>query len=673
MGTTKRDEIQNLQLSILQDFFHIMMKEKYGEEKWVDRIIQICEKKIKYGKKNPGYTSLVGKYHSEGRARITEKTIDITIIYALLCVGEIKSACSVAPSEEDVLFKHVEKVEKDYRTYFDIIEMIKDDRNTFSHLGSYDDSIKIKTIEIDAVAHCYDFVLYLIENNWGEQSEERREYVAKYINDSYNLFHNLVEGASEKKKSDIQVTNNIVVSNKAGNPVPGFRMVIQDSNQQVVDEWISENTPHRSIVNEGEYLIVMRQPPSQYKFSVPTRVLIKKENEGETIKIEAERKPSNSSQKATGKNKNSKQKAKKVRLSEGIAKVATSTISLFLYFTPIFILLFQNQSISDVNEVLRVTISCVGILIFLALILLDYGIGGLLDIGEDIVWISTVVGLLLLAIFLGLMIAVESFTGKAVLTGYESVIIFVMLMLIALSNGVRHIWFDEEIPRVISVACFSVVGALLLHYPISCAETYIKQAPIRTIAADFISQDLELGDSSLVKKVTILDEDDNGRYIATGEVANEKYIVLFYKDSNSEKWFYFPKYSVENIENDEAQEKSMLRMKEVFSWDQKQDIFAKEHILQQYEQEAIGEAVTACLGLEDSTQMDNIKVVDRDAYGRCLVLAKLKDKMYMVLIVQRDGSWKNIPASYTVQEVQEDDILEEKQKMKAACKWGHER
>lgn len=78
--------------------------------------------------------------------------------------------------------------------------------------------------------------------------------------------------------------------------------------------------------------------------------------------------------------------------------------------------------------------------------------------------------------------------------------------------------------------------------------------------------------------------------------------------------------------------------------------------------------------------MNSYPTIDMAATGNRIRDLRMEHHMRVNDIVsfmgfesQRDGSWKNIPDSYTVQEIHEENIWEEEQELKRTCNWGKER
>ncbi len=93
-----------------------------------------------------------------------------------------------------------------------------------------------------------------------------------------------VSGKVEMKNYPIGETIISKVDAGAGNELPGAYLEIHDSNGQLVESWISTDTPHKVKLNPGTYTLTETKAPAGYKLSKET-VSFKVDEDGKAYSV----------------------------------------------------------------------------------------------------------------------------------------------------------------------------------------------------------------------------------------------------------------------------------------------------------------------------------------------------------------------------------------------------
>ena len=313
-----RDKIQQLQLSILQEYLKIKMQEAYGKN-WINKVIELCEKRVKEAKEknfkvDAKYQKIVTRKNNKGAVRIKEKSFDITLLSALLQF-DFPQIC-VADPETD----------KDYKIFRNYIRNITDDKNNYvSHLTDLDDNFLVEKLETDSLYNLMEFIQYLDDLGWADGCTEQQKFIESYktevnkLNNSVKLhtsmaetklseelirelFEQLVNKNESIKKHETENNEGsdnagtteeptdiveeyttkktiitILVQDQHGIPVPGYKLKLLNCHNETIAMWTSTNDSFTLLLDTGEYRIVEDSCPQGYKtgkdflFSVSTK------------------------------------------------------------------------------------------------------------------------------------------------------------------------------------------------------------------------------------------------------------------------------------------------------------------------------------------------------------------------------------------------------------------
>lgn len=240
-----RDRIQDLQLSILQDYLEIVLRDKYGDG-WIEQIITLSESK--YNKKDDHwqtYKRVAEDKRDKGRVMVTKKTFDVTLLNALI-LFDFRSDCCADPGDE--------------RAFKNYIKNITDNKNTLaSHISDLSDTYYIDKLARDSIYNLREFVLYLDRLGWSSADAAKREFISTY-RASIGELDSELSGGRRPQKVSVQ----IAVQDDAGGVVEDCTMRLVNSDGQTVAQWLSSRIPFLFLADVGTYTMESVQVPAAY-------------------------------------------------------------------------------------------------------------------------------------------------------------------------------------------------------------------------------------------------------------------------------------------------------------------------------------------------------------------------------------------------------------------------
>ncbi len=241
MNSGFRDKIQNLQLTLLQDYLEICMSGAYGEQ-WINEVINLCEIKLRSEPKNHTYKNVVDIKRNKGAVMVTKRSFDITILHALLRFDFIYK-CFV--SDRDIFSNYIR-------------DITQDKNKLASHISDLEDRYLIQKLERDCLLHVRDFLLYLERSGW--TGGEKDVYLSKY-----NKEIEMLEQILSSNKSSKKVRINVSVIDDKGFIIPGFKMNLLTNNGELVNSWRTDDEPFITLLEPGHYVLKEVRPAQNYK------------------------------------------------------------------------------------------------------------------------------------------------------------------------------------------------------------------------------------------------------------------------------------------------------------------------------------------------------------------------------------------------------------------------
>ena len=187
-----QNKIQKLQKLILQKYFEIQMKAKFGD-KWIDKVVDFCKNIDATHKKEDSvkqpYREFVKKCNTKGRLMVLD-FCDVTMLASFLqydfvteCIADTAELTNVGHELIPDLFKPQKGEDRTHKgdhlatPYQHYINDIKEDRNAFSHNPNPDDTIQL---ESKAIRNLSDFIVYLERLGWGTGTEEKEAFIKTF-------------------------------------------------------------------------------------------------------------------------------------------------------------------------------------------------------------------------------------------------------------------------------------------------------------------------------------------------------------------------------------------------------------------------------------------------------------------------------------------------------------
>lgn len=170
-----RNEINDIQLSVLQDFLELQMKNHYGNG-WMCEVEQVVNSKISLNDTRANtYRSLYDKIQRNGIETVDKKDMDITLVSALLMYD----------------FIHICSVGTAFRAQ---VGRIRTDKNEYiSHNSDLNDKISNNIMELSSLKNLKLFLEYLRNAGWNNSGSEAfiHEY-EKRVDLAIQLFYKSV-------------------------------------------------------------------------------------------------------------------------------------------------------------------------------------------------------------------------------------------------------------------------------------------------------------------------------------------------------------------------------------------------------------------------------------------------------------------------------------------------
>lgn len=269
MELSIRDKIQDLEQSVLQDYFEIQMTTHFGPD-WVKKIIEYCEGGAS-SQTNPSgplhsYQAIVKMKENKGAEMISKTDFDITLLYALM-KEDFTDICKPQNSKG--------------RIFKNYIRNIKDNKNHLgSHISNLKDRIHVKKLEAEALYEVREFIVFLERLGWDSEDDNKKEFIEKYKQE-INVLDTAMSGDSNEAERFLtipraQANENVTISlpkvhilvsvqDRNGNIVSGYKLEIKNGNNETVASWTSSKEDFRIYIESGKYRIEELQAPKGYK------------------------------------------------------------------------------------------------------------------------------------------------------------------------------------------------------------------------------------------------------------------------------------------------------------------------------------------------------------------------------------------------------------------------
>lgn len=157
-------EINQFQMTVLQDFFKIQMVRAYGAA-WTGEVKSVVERKFTQEDRfKHNYQGAYDVLRNEGVENLNEKKMDITCLTSLI-LHDFLNECVVG-QVRDVFKKH--------------ISTIRTDKNKLaSHIPNYNDTLNKKILELTAIKNLRSFLTYLQNSDWAYS--EKQAFTERYL------------------------------------------------------------------------------------------------------------------------------------------------------------------------------------------------------------------------------------------------------------------------------------------------------------------------------------------------------------------------------------------------------------------------------------------------------------------------------------------------------------
>ena len=308
-------KIYDIQLSILQDYLEIKMREIHSDN-WIKKIIEVCEKKVnkceddkKLGKSYPSY---YGKYkaivdikNDIGEILINKKSFDISFLTSLLSY-DLKFLCYA------VRFDNEEAKRNNKELFMKYIEKIQNDRNELhGHLSDTSNEYRIGSLTSKSIEDLNNFLSYLDLIGWCKGALPQQNFIKTYkakieslndwnygrininqilsqtphkkeiINNSSSIND---DKSSNKQKSIVQRVNIFVaVKDQMDRFIPGYNLKLLNSKNETIAMWTSSTSSFSLLTDVGEYHIEEVVVPKDYKKGDIFKFIVKSEDANKTF------------------------------------------------------------------------------------------------------------------------------------------------------------------------------------------------------------------------------------------------------------------------------------------------------------------------------------------------------------------------------------------------------
>ena len=299
-----RDKIQDLQLSVFQDYLEIQMDASYGDA-WIDEIIRFCENKVETSRassiKPPNfhsYKKIVKEKREKGAIRIDKKSFDITLLYSLLHF-DFLNVCKAENNDTDV-----------FQNY---ITVIKNNKNELaSHISDLQDVIYVNKLQTDSLYNLKEFIVYLERLGWRSKSDAKKDFIERY-KEKINALSIEMSGVGTESEVPTKTSKGqtdesanempsftaekvhifVSVQDQKGNIVSGYKLEMRNINNETVASWTTSNEEFCFFIESGKYRIVEIKVPQGYKKGNDYFFEVESENENKHYVKSVERAVSN--------------------------------------------------------------------------------------------------------------------------------------------------------------------------------------------------------------------------------------------------------------------------------------------------------------------------------------------------------------------------------------------
>ena len=180
--------VEDLQLSVMQEFFKIRMQQAYGAE-WTSNVKSVVRDRFDNNDQHrQNYQGIYDVLQHEGVETLDEKDMDITSLSALM-LYDFFDQC---------------KVGTNFRQQ---IRNIRIDKNELvSHIPNHNDILNVKILELTALKDIRSFLTYLGNSNWNYNDKQR--FVAQYQEKVEQLTRDIFKGMAGENQEEVEFESN---------------------------------------------------------------------------------------------------------------------------------------------------------------------------------------------------------------------------------------------------------------------------------------------------------------------------------------------------------------------------------------------------------------------------------------------------------------------------------
>ncbi len=191
MLSNVKNSINDLQLTILQDFFELRMKE-YAGDSWKQEVKQVVTKRsLANDQYSPTYRSVYDVIEEKGIETINKRSFDITLVTAFL-MFDFYEECKVGTA-----FKKQ-------------IRCIRDDKNEFiSHNPNMEDRLTNSILALSCLKNLWIFVEYLEEADWSGSDKDL--FVETYKNKVNRVIQECYANIEDRELEAIEIKSDVDV------------------------------------------------------------------------------------------------------------------------------------------------------------------------------------------------------------------------------------------------------------------------------------------------------------------------------------------------------------------------------------------------------------------------------------------------------------------------------
>lgn len=247
MAGSIRDEIQDMELDILQDYLELRMRQIYRDN-WIHKIVDITTIKInKDGKSNGGikYTKFLENIQNKGERTSSKKDMDISMLTGLLQYQVVKDCIFYKEGEN-------KNTKNNLTAYYKYIDHIREDKNSLSsHITDMKDKLYIGYLEYQSIYNLREFIKFLdkYKDKWTCEGQE--DFLCKYKTEIQHLEETVV---STNNFEPVDIT--IAVKDEEGSFLSGCSLQLFDEDANLIFAWdSSEYRPTNLRLPEGVYTL----------------------------------------------------------------------------------------------------------------------------------------------------------------------------------------------------------------------------------------------------------------------------------------------------------------------------------------------------------------------------------------------------------------------------------